>query len=826
MNKAISRILIFLVLISSIILPITSTAQEKDLVAYVSHYRLVQKGILVYKDQDGNWVNGELGEKNDVVQEIDLKEFEDQETIDKILNVIAYPYDLGFMFSTEDFSRSINKFSQTKDDFIKNYYNHGTDKIEINERYLTDGVVKLKYNAELTPQVEPLKVSDYTDEDIYILLGQNPNNPNPETKEDLEAVRKLQPIGNSDIPEETSKGKLNEEGKKKGFAVYGSPEDVSGNDYKNKQGKIVSKDYKEAIPRYLGYDLNGNPFTNEAFPPDVETGLEPWEKIWIDFPWKKDINNQKQPKKSKYNEIDPYRAEAISWLNQLDWAGKNGWTGEKLIDHFMIQSPQADYTQGSAVGWHEYIDENGNKRILYQTFTIPPKEKIDFSKLNEVEAYIIFIPLIIEYWVEAKTDNLAIKDIRNETSEIEYDEMYDLKFDVYNMCLKDAYDVTVDYYLQYPNELKYMFTDEGNTVESLGVSTGELNYNIPEDYKRDTFELVAKLNMNEKHPAKFEDGTIIEESTMADNEVSILIPIKDKESFDLEVVDIKYKEYMAGSYSPVIVTVRNNGTTNLVTNLKLDVEGNTITRDKVFIPAGKTGNVTFGLQTPNVETRFKMTAKVDYNNKIKETNENNNTKTINSRTIRKQEKICSPSYVTWTEYRDKGEYKSGDRIKTWTHTEERCSGSGENRTCRTITVVDGYTVRFYAKLRNVKVEVDWRNKDQGFIKSGYGIEVKAKADIVSNYDKQSQIKNIQRAYLYTPSEIIEMEGSNGRFELPVNPKSVIESKVHYIPVHTLDGDYKIMVALGGASTPGGILNICEDVTIKIKGDMYEDDNTY
>ncbi|SKC68665.1 Athe_2463 domain-containing protein [Maledivibacter halophilus] len=813
MNKAISRILIVSLLISFFIFPIRSTAQEKDLVAYVPHYRLVQKGILIYKDQDGNWINGKLGEKIDIEQEIDIKEFEDQETIDKILNVIAYPYDLGFMFSTEDFSRSINKFSQTKDDFIKNYYNHGTDKIEIKERYLTDGVFKLKYNTELTPQIEPLKVSDYTDEDIYIFLGQNPNNPDPKLKTELKSIRKLQPVEGK-VPEDL-KEPLNINGKnynlnekilnEKGYLVYGDHSSIKPNDYEKGQY------------RYLGYDLNKNPFTNESFPPDVETGLEPWEKIWIKNPWLKDIDNQKQPKDNDYND----NPEAITWLNQLKWAGKNGWTGEKLIDHFMIQSPQTDYAQGSFVGWHEYIDENGNKRILYQTFNIPPRKNF-----KQTEAYIIFVPLIIEYWVEAKTDNLAIKDIRNETSEIEYDEMYDLKFDVYNMCLRDAYDVTVDYYLQYPNELKYMFTDAGNEVAALGKSIGGLNYNIPEDYKRDTFELVAKLNMNDKHPAKFADGTIIEESTMADNEVSILIPIKDKESFDLEVVDIKYKEYMAGSYSPVIVTVRNNGTTNLVTNLKLDVEGNTITRDKVFIPAGKTGNVTFGLQTPNVETRFKITAKVDYNNKIKETNEKNNTKTINSRTIRKQEKICSPSYVTWTEYRDRGEYKSGDRIKTWTHTEERCSGSGENRKCETVTIVDGYTVRFYAKLRNVKVEVDWRNKDQGFIKSGYGIEVKAKADIVSNYDKQSQIKNIQRAYLYTPSEIIEMEGSNGRFELPVNPESVIESKVHYIPVHTSDGDYKIMVALGGASTPGGILNICEDVTIKIKGDMYEDDNTY
>ncbi|SKC90597.1 Athe_2463 domain-containing protein [Maledivibacter halophilus] len=807
MNKIISRLLAFFLFVSFLAFPISTTAHEKDLVAYVPHYRLEQKGILIYKDQEGNWINGELGKKIDIEQQIDLKEFEDQETIDKILNVVVYPYDLGFMFSTEDFSRSINKFSQTKEDFIKNYYNHGTDKIEIKERYLSDGVVKLKYNAELTPQIEPLKVSEYTDEDIYILLGQDPNNPDPKTKNALEVIRELKPTIedlNLPVPSATPKGLLNIDILfKKGLAVYGKP------------GSIKNNEFKEGEYRYLGYDINGTPFTNEDFPNDFNIDKEPWEKKWIYEPWKKNIDNQKRPNKSAFNR----NPNAPQWLDHLEWAGKNGWTGEKLVEYFMIQAPQTDYTPGSAVGWHRL--DNG--KVLYQTFDIPPAK----SLLDELgaEAYIVFIPIIIEYWVEAKTDNLAIKDIRNEVSEIEYDEMYEVKFDVYNMCLRDAYDVTVDYYLQYPDELKYMFTDADNEVEALGKSTGGLFYNIPEEYKRDTFELVAKLNMNENHPAKFQDGTIIEENTMADNEVSILIPIKDKEAFDLEVVDIKYNKYQAGSYSPVIVKVRNNGTTNVVTDLKIDVEGNAITRNYVFIPAGKTGNITFGLQTPDVETRFKITAKVDYNNKIKETNEKNNIRTINSRTIKAEEKECSPSYVTWTEYRSKGRYKTGERIKTWTHTEERCSGSGENRTCKTITVVDGYTVRFYAKLRNFKVEVDWRNKEQGFIKSGYGIKVKAKADIVSNYDKPEQIKNIQEAYFYSPNEVIEMVGSNGRFELPINQRSKIDEKVHYIPVHTPDGNYKISVNLKGASTPGGILNICEDVIIPVKGNMYEDDYT-
>jgi hypothetical protein len=806
MNKIISRLLAFFLFTSFVGYPISTMAQGKELVAYVPHYRLEQKGILIYKDKDGNWINGGIGEDIEIEQKIDLGQFEDQEDINKIFNVLVYPYDPGFMFSTEELTRPINKFCKDRENFIENYYNHSTDSVEVIDKKLNNGIVNLKYNTELTPKVEPLNVSKYSDEDIYILLGEDPEDPNPKIKSDLKAIRELKPTVEDltlPVPLSTFKGMLNVEILfKKGLAVYGKPEDIENNEFK-------AGEY-----RYLGYDINGTPFTNEDFPNDFNIGKKPWEKNWIYKPWNTNIENQKRPQKSAFNRD----RNATHWLNQIEWAGKNGWTGEKLIDYFMIQSPQTDYTPGSAIGWHSL--ENG--KVLYQTFEIPPAK----SLLDELgaEAYIVFIPIIIEYWVEAKTDNLAIKDIRNETSEIEYDKDYELKFDVYNMCLKDAYDVTVDYYLQYNDKLKHMFVDSGHTIEALKSQTGGLIYGIPEDYKRNTFELVAKLNMNEKHSATFEDGTIIEENTMEDNEISILIPIKEKEAFDLEVIDIQYREYQAGSYSPVIVKVRNNGTTNIATYLKLDVEG-TVSKKDFFVPAGKVAEVMFGLQTPNIETHFKMAAKVDYDNKISESNEKNNTYSINSRTIKAQEKKCSPSYVTWTEYRSKKSYSSGKKIKTWTHTKKKCTGSGEKRKCKTVTVIDGYTVRFYAKLTNVNVDVNWINKEQGFIKSGYGIEVEAKADIVSNYDRPSQIKNVQRTFFYSPDKTIQMKGSNGRFELPVNSRSHMNEKMHYIPVNTSDGDYKISVSLQGASTPGGILNICQDVIVPIKGHMYEDDNT-
>lgn len=137
---------------------------------------------------------------------------------------------------------------------------------------------------------------------------------------------------------------------KRALFVYGVPEDVPNNEVRH------------GHYRYLGYDVNGSLFSNEWFPNDVNTGLEPWQKQWVLKPWGE--NPSETP---LYN----LHKDAAFWLDLLSWSKtyepRSKWDGETLVNYLSIQSPPGDFTPGSARGWHVY-----NGTLLYQTFTIPP----------------------------------------------------------------------------------------------------------------------------------------------------------------------------------------------------------------------------------------------------------------------------------------------------------------------------------------------------------------------------------------------------------------------------------------------------------------------
>jgi hypothetical protein len=149
----------------------------------------------------------------------------------------------------------------------------------------------------------------------------------------------------------------------KGYLVYGTAADVPGNDYKNSSGAKVSASTPGSIPRYLGYDVKGNKYSNFDFPVDADSGRDPWDKSWIKYPWDEGYCNY-----PPYYNTDN---NASAWLDRLNWPG---WTGEKLKDYLLIQSPPTDYSPGTCVGWHIYLG-----KPWYQVFSIEPDKKLDLK---------------------------------------------------------------------------------------------------------------------------------------------------------------------------------------------------------------------------------------------------------------------------------------------------------------------------------------------------------------------------------------------------------------------------------------------------------------
>lgn len=151
--------------------------------------------------------------------------------------------------------------------------------------------------------------------------------------------------------------------KEKGLLVYGEP----------------FGDYREGEYRYLGYTMYKDPYANDDFPPDADSGRKAHVKSWIINPWGKPYSRCEI---SPYNSPDRYRDKGIEYLQMMvdyyntehdnEWLG---WTGEELINYLNIQSPPTDYCPGSARGWHI------NKTIWYQTFIIPPLKKLQLSSI-------------------------------------------------------------------------------------------------------------------------------------------------------------------------------------------------------------------------------------------------------------------------------------------------------------------------------------------------------------------------------------------------------------------------------------------------------------
>jgi hypothetical protein len=177
----------------------------------------------------------------------------------------------------------------------------------------------------------------------------------------------------SDIPEKTTvSGKALSINfnifKNKGYLVYGDYSNVPGNDYKTENGV---KQY-----RYLGYDVNSNPFSNIDFPDDFNLGIETQKKKWIKNPWDLGICSKSSEKTDVLaKSLNLIQFEGKYWWGTYDYNNVL-WTPEKLAEYFSIQSIPGPYNPGSARGWHIH---DGVR--YYQTFILMP-QIADVSVVN------------------------------------------------------------------------------------------------------------------------------------------------------------------------------------------------------------------------------------------------------------------------------------------------------------------------------------------------------------------------------------------------------------------------------------------------------------
>lgn len=290
---------------------------------------------------------------------------------------------------------------------------------------------------------------------------------------------------------------------------------------------------------------------------------------------------------------------------------------------------------------------------------------------------------------------------------------------------------------------------------------------------------------------------------------------------DLKIVDITPSTYSGDSKVLTIVKVKNVGKTdfgpdNLV-DVRVFINSKLYTR-KIDIGRNKEVIVPFVWETPSSGT-VHIDAEVNYNRKHYEINYKNNRKSV-SVSVRKfiqpdigesppVELVPLPvgennCYKEWKEWRfSHWEYVSGKKRPVYIEKS------------------------FWVKL-NIESEA---NRET--LKSGYGFGLNVPVSIETNYDRPEFIIPPQRVLMYLPEkqynaflklQVSESDNLGSVWNFPVNNKSVLGNRYHYIPIWFPDEVYYHMnVTAIDCYCPGGSLSATSKPKIWVNGNMYEDD---
>lgn len=351
---------------------------------------------------------------------------------------------------------------------------------------------------------------------------------------------------------------------------------------------------------------------------------------------------------------------------------------------------------------------------------------------------------------------------------------------------------------------------------------------------------ILKLNLT----AIINESQDISETNYEDNKKVIVLEVK-KEIPDLEVVSITPTNYKEGTRVISLVTVRNNSSKDFEGDNKIDLKfslNSSNKTDMIDLGSHSERALPYTWNTPVADSKVTITAEINPDRSIVESNYTNNKKSIKA-VINKEEKIntfddvvaiippptpCTNARKEWTE----------SRFDHWASSSWSHSVTNSDGTTSSCTHTSYYAVykdyNFYAQLN-----ITSSSTPTG-MKSGYGFRVAVTTALDTDYDFPSKIVGPQRLYAYFPEHQytvpIELEATstagslNNTWHFYLNDDSVLgnveEAKEHYIPVWFPDKtDYIVQFWAKDATSPGGGLCAATKNSIYIDGNLYEDDTT-
>ena len=105
------------------------------------------------------------------------------------------------------------------------------------------------------------------------------------------------------------------------------------------------------------------------------------------------------------------------------------------------------------------------------------------------------------------------------------------------------------------------------------------------------------------------------------------------------------------------------------------------------------------------------------------------------------------------------------------------------------------------------------------IKSGLGVEASVSVDV-----ENCEVTGVTATY--SDGTVIELEKVGGQWALPVNPSSVTNARVHYIPIDWPDNTtFDVTYLVTAEDAYGNVVTDTDTDSVRVVGSMYDDDQT-
>lgn len=325
--------------------------------------------------------------------------------------------------------------------------------------------------------------------------------------------------------------------------------------------------------------------------------------------------------------------------------------------------------------------------------------------------------------------------------------------------------------------------------------------------------------------------TVTNHADGRDEDVYYTVTYEREPEYDLTIDSVNIENWYADRDVVVTAVIRSKTSDSIpATDVRMRL-GDLELRETICVPGNGTNLAVFRFRTPSDPGEYPIEFIVDPDNVIPETNETNNeySETAHIFAVPASSLVDPDDPAMQKAYQEDGIVPpapaTGAATHSWTETRYE----------------DGQyiTKHYWARLENqFFLSPDTRVSLTNLLESGFGVNLSCKTILTTNYDRVDKLIGPQMVWVTYPesaygtgqwgnvrSSLEVKEGTPGEkivtWQNPINPYSILGTRLHYIPLWYPDGAYLASAQAFYAWTPLGQLHSIQTGTVEVYGDMYD-----